>query len=358
MKLNFGENIRKLRTERGLTQEKLADFLGVSFQAVSKWERGDSVPDIFMLPIIASFFGVTTDYLLQYDRMESEREIEAYEARYYQLWQSGERKALMDKMKEAVSRYPSEYRLLVRYLNAMVWYGAADDQNAIAVRNEVTAVYERIQNHCTTDSIRIWSKKILCDYYNKLIHIPGSGVGLEDIESIQAEMPLMQNSRDYLACFLPKDDKRDAACKNAISELLFLLNNVITQNWSLSSDLPLSERIEILETVIQANELFYKDQDYGKNHINMTYAVANLGCLHYEAGNYQKAKANIQKSLSLAEKFDLADATLVHTSKLLKGHCVDKTKIFNVHNRSFLKQIKHYIFHQQQVPVSIISEEM
>jgi len=358
VKLNFGENIRKLRTEHGLTQEKLAEFLGVSFQAVSKWERGDSVPDIFMLPIIASFFGVTTDYLLQYDRMESEREIEAYEALYYQLWQSGERKALMEKMKEAVNRYPAEYRLLVRYLNAMVWYGVTADRNAIDVRNEVTAIYKRIQDHCTIDSIRIWSKKILCDYYNKLIHIPGSGISLEDMESIQAEMPLMQNSRDYLACFLPKDDKRDAACKNAISELLFLLNNVITQNWSLSSDLPLSERIEILETVIQANELFYKDQDYGKNHINMTYAVAHLGCLHYEAGNHQKAKANIQKSLFLAEKFDLADATLVHTSKLLKGHHVDKTKIFKVHNCSFLKQIKQYIFHQQQVPISIISEEM
>ena len=77
MNLEFGEKVRSLRTERGLTQEKLADFLGVSFQAVSKWERGDTVPDIYMLPSIASFFGVTTDYLLSYD-VNKEKDISSY----------------------------------------------------------------------------------------------------------------------------------------------------------------------------------------------------------------------------------------------------------------------------------------
>ena len=48
--MRIGDNIRRLRRERGLTQETLAEFLGVTFQSVSKWERGESCPDIAMLP--------------------------------------------------------------------------------------------------------------------------------------------------------------------------------------------------------------------------------------------------------------------------------------------------------------------
>ncbi|MBR6361416.1 MAG: helix-turn-helix transcriptional regulator, partial [Clostridia bacterium] len=71
----FSENIRSLRKERDLTQEALAEFLGVSFQAVSKWERGESYPDIELLPAIAAFFSVSTDNLLGVDKAKNEEEI-------------------------------------------------------------------------------------------------------------------------------------------------------------------------------------------------------------------------------------------------------------------------------------------
>ena len=56
MNIYFGENLKALRQKRNLTQEKLAEFLNVSFQTISKWERGDTYPDISMLPEIALFF--------------------------------------------------------------------------------------------------------------------------------------------------------------------------------------------------------------------------------------------------------------------------------------------------------------
>ncbi|MGN1346069.1 MAG: helix-turn-helix transcriptional regulator, partial [Eubacteriales bacterium] len=63
MELKLGTIIKKLRTERGITQEELANKMGVSYQAVSKWETNTTTPDIAILPQIALFFGVSMDVL-------------------------------------------------------------------------------------------------------------------------------------------------------------------------------------------------------------------------------------------------------------------------------------------------------
>ena len=63
MNETLGTNIMRLRKEAGLTQEQLAKALGISYQAVSKWENGVSCPDISTLPLIADLFSVTIDSL-------------------------------------------------------------------------------------------------------------------------------------------------------------------------------------------------------------------------------------------------------------------------------------------------------
>lgn len=65
--LNIGKNIAALRKEKNMTQEDLAGALGVSAQAVSKWENENSCPDISLLTQIADLFGVTVDELLRKD---------------------------------------------------------------------------------------------------------------------------------------------------------------------------------------------------------------------------------------------------------------------------------------------------
>ncbi|WP_300801410.1 helix-turn-helix domain-containing protein [uncultured Acetatifactor sp.] len=72
--MEIGKKIRNLRLEKEAKQEELAEYLGVSIQAVSKWETEASVPDIALLPGIAVFFGVTIDELFQLsDEAEFER---------------------------------------------------------------------------------------------------------------------------------------------------------------------------------------------------------------------------------------------------------------------------------------------
>ena len=74
--MEMGKEIRRLRKDRGLTQEALADALNVTAQTVSKWELGNSVPDVQMLPEIAVFFGVTIDQLFAMDPVQKLERIE------------------------------------------------------------------------------------------------------------------------------------------------------------------------------------------------------------------------------------------------------------------------------------------
>ena len=62
--MTIGETIQRLRTKRRLSQEQLAELVGVSRQAVSKWELGDAAPEVDKLRALAREFGVTVDELL------------------------------------------------------------------------------------------------------------------------------------------------------------------------------------------------------------------------------------------------------------------------------------------------------
>lgn len=61
---SIGRKIASLRKEKGFTQMELADRMGVSFQAISNWERGETMPDISKLPALSELFGVSIDTLL------------------------------------------------------------------------------------------------------------------------------------------------------------------------------------------------------------------------------------------------------------------------------------------------------
>ena len=82
MNMDIGSAIKKLRMDSKVTQEEVAEYLGISFQAVSKWETGTTMPDITLLPEIAAFFGVRIDDLFSVDHEDELNRIDhilAYE---------------------------------------------------------------------------------------------------------------------------------------------------------------------------------------------------------------------------------------------------------------------------------------
>ena len=74
--MNIGEKIRHFRLQQHMTQEKLAAEVHVSYQAVSKWERGESLPDVTLVARIAAVLGVSCDALLTEDDLVSRRAVE------------------------------------------------------------------------------------------------------------------------------------------------------------------------------------------------------------------------------------------------------------------------------------------
>ena len=73
MKLSIGKNIREYRRKNDMTQEELADRLGVSYQSVSRWENGLTYPDIEFLPAIAEMLSCSVDQLMGIPDAEKEK---------------------------------------------------------------------------------------------------------------------------------------------------------------------------------------------------------------------------------------------------------------------------------------------
>ena len=118
MPVNLGDKIRQLRKGKGISQEVLAQYLGVSFQAVSKWETGTTLPDVTLIPAIASFFGVSTDELFDYNRLEAERRVREICQQAYTCRQSDPAQSEQILM-EGLKKYPGNDVILNNLLYTM-----------------------------------------------------------------------------------------------------------------------------------------------------------------------------------------------------------------------------------------------
>lgn len=126
--LKIGEKIKELRKAQDITQEKLADYLNISYQAVSKWENGLALPDITLLPQLADFFGVSADELLGITNPEQTEELKQYEKQYFSLGRKGKVLDKIELSREVLKKYPRNYQWMINLAYALVSYGATKEQ--------------------------------------------------------------------------------------------------------------------------------------------------------------------------------------------------------------------------------------
>ena len=155
--IKLGEKIKSLRKQKNISQEVFANYLGLSFQAVSKWETGATMPDVTMIPAIASFFGVSTDELFDFNLYETEKQVDAIRHEAYR-YRSGDPAKAEQILREGLQRFPGNDIILNNLLYTLDFRTRAD---------EVISLCKTLIESTKDDSVKYDACRILAMCYKE-----------------------------------------------------------------------------------------------------------------------------------------------------------------------------------------------
>ncbi len=174
MELQIGNRIRELRKASGMTQEQLAELIGISFQAVSKWENNIALPDISLVPTLARIFGVTTDEIFAYNLVEMREEIERYVNEAAKLRESNPNEGRRI-LEEGLQKYPDN-DILLNNLLYVIDYSQNPDETIRAA--------SRLIDKTAESDIRYDALRFLAYAYNAKGDTDSAVKALEQIPEI------------------------------------------------------------------------------------------------------------------------------------------------------------------------------
>ena len=119
MEINLKEKLRTLRHQKNVTQEVLANHLGITPQSVGKWERGEGFPDITLLPKIAFYFDVTVDELLSVDQVRVDETINEYKRQADACLRTGDTDQFLAIWEKAYAEFPNDCRTIHGLMSAI-----------------------------------------------------------------------------------------------------------------------------------------------------------------------------------------------------------------------------------------------
>ena len=173
MAMKIGEKIKNLRKFKGISQEILAQALGVTYQAVSKWETGATAPDVGLIPAIASYFGVSIDDLFDYNVYENERKIDIIcrEASGYLRNDPAKAETIL---REGLKHFPADENMLTVLVYVLCALPGRD--------KDLIATCKQLIDCATDQGIRCDVLRILAETYHRLGHT-------EQINPLLAQIP-------------------------------------------------------------------------------------------------------------------------------------------------------------------------
>ena len=317
--MQLGKRIKELRIENNLTQESLAEQLGVSFQAVSRWENDLTYPDITLLPILANMFGVTVDYLLDVDVKKKEAEINAILEEYFVLLNEGKTDENLSLLENALKKYPNSWDIKDALLHIYFTKGLDPDlkeyfDKAIKLANEIL-------EKCVDDDIRYGAMQTLI-----LIYTYGNRKDLDKAKQIVEKLPMMIITREWFWPDVVTGEDRIHATQSIFNSLvdMFYLKLITTFGRK-----ELGKRDEALLKFKQFLDIVFENGDYGFYHTRLADIYKNCAFDQASVENKEKTLEYLKlaiKHIRIWTKMYENKEVLKHTSFLVDRLIDDPTK--------------------------------
>jgi len=156
----IAENLKTLRKLKDLTQEEAAELVGVSAQSVSKWERGETYPDITLLPVLANLYKVSVDALIGMDKINDEKTRAAVFTKGHEFMRNGDAAAAVKVYADALKSYPEDAGVMSDLAMALALHGP--DR-----LDEAAGLCERVLSGGGSVKARHTARAALCFIYYK-----------------------------------------------------------------------------------------------------------------------------------------------------------------------------------------------
>ena len=175
-------NLKKYRIMKELTQEDVAEYLGITAQSVSKWERGESYPDIILLPALANIFETSVDLLLGMDTIRADETRRNIHKTAVEYQQSGDYPMAEKTYREALLIYPNDPSMMLGLAGTLALKGSTA---------EAIELMEKGLPLSANEKQKATIRAALCFLYLK--------AGSEDkANRLASQLPHMRESREVI----------------------------------------------------------------------------------------------------------------------------------------------------------------
>ena len=301
MKLKIGEKIKALRRERDMTQEELAEQLGITYQSVSRWETCTCYPDLELLPVIAGIFGVTMDHLMGLDTEAEQKAVAIYLEQFQQAISEGRIDDCIAIAREGIREYPNNYSLLNKLMYAL--FVAGDEtgnipdwqENIQKYDDEIVSLGERIMKYCPDQSIRLEATARLAFHHCELGR---KAHGRAIFESL----PPMSLCRENFQWWSLEEEEKLPFVRKRIEDAYSALDAGLF-NLCYGDLLPDEEVVKVFEKKFALKKLIY-DEHWESAFFYNAQNYARLARVYARLGREEDCIAALQKAAEAAKAFD------------------------------------------------------